>query len=144
LWERRRNQFLQRTNRPLISLSHTLIQWLTRHTLDDIIDDKILVSIRESLRIPELHFDGSSDYGITRIQKIVRSITSGGLMESAEANKDGELIRVHFRCRTSTLKDLTMKLIRSLLSLEGFEEVSREEGVATAIIRFGRTTSLYV
>jgi hypothetical protein len=145
LWKQRKEYHHKHSeSRPIISLSSTLVEWLINHTIEDTISDKILYSIRESFNRYNDLLDDSKGQISECIQGIVEDFVSWGLLETADTKKDGDLIRVHFRCRNTNLKNLSLKLIRAFLSLEGLEEVTREEGVTTAILYFGLSSSLYL
>jgi hypothetical protein len=145
LWKRRKHYHHKRTEtHSLLNLSSILVEWLVNHTIEDIISDKILYSIRESFSRYNGLLDDSKAQLEERIQGIIEDFVSWGILETADTRKDGDLIRVHFRCRNIDLKNLSLKLIRAFLSLEGLEEVTREEGTTTAILYFGLTSSLYL
>lgn len=138
-WHERLEQIAaQGRSRSAITLSPSLLDWLVSHTIEDPISDRTLVSIRESAG---LNADDSSEQQTVhnRIRRTLSVVSTFGLWESSNVSEDGDLVRVQVRCRTPNMKDLSVKLVRSLLMIEGVEEVTREEGVATAILYFGET-----
>lgn len=140
LWRERREQYsLQAGHRGVVTLSPFLLDWLVEHTINDPISDKTLVSIREFSKQTDSGKSGLDVSVLEAVNRAISTIGSSGLWEWSNVVEDGEIVRVQIRCRTSPMKDLSMKLLRSLLALDGVEEIAREEGVATAILHFTRT-----
>jgi hypothetical protein len=143
LWRERREYYsLQAGHRGVVTLSPFLLDWLVENTIDDPIGDKILVSIKEFSRQIDSDKPSSQITLAEAVNNAVSTIGSSGLWEWSNAMQDGDIVRVQIRCRTSPMKDLSMKLLRSLLSMDAIEEIAREEGVVTAVLHFARTQEI--
>lgn len=139
LWrERRERLMLQKGTGSGVVASPALMDWLITHRFEDVISEKTLISIREFAQSDEAFEKARTVESVhERVARIVAMVGSSNIWESSGVMQDGELIRVQMRCRSTPLKDLALKLVRSLLALEGIEEITREEGVATAVAYFG-------
>lgn len=140
LWSERRDYFSSLAqSKGAVRLSPSLIDWLIHNTIDDPISDRVIVSMREYVQqsesVPKLE---GLEPG-AKVRKMTSVLSSYGLYEKSSVIQDGTQIRVKIRSRTEPMKDFAIKLLKSLLGLEGIEEVAREEGVATAILYFRET-----
>lgn len=140
LWRERREYYsLQAGHRGVVTLSPYVLDWLVENTIDDPISDKVLVSIKEFSKQIESNRPSPEMTLTEAVNNAVSTIGSSGLWEWSNVMEDGDIVRVQIRCRTSPTKDLSMKLLRSLLAMEAIEEIAREEGVVTAVLHFTRT-----
>ncbi|UCE11836.1 MAG: hypothetical protein JSW61_07860 [Candidatus Thorarchaeota archaeon] len=138
LWRDRRERLSSQTgHRGVVTLSPSLLDWLVTNTIEDPISDKTLVSIREHAQQLDV-INGEKDTSSVSnlVDRTVSVIGTLGLWEWSNVSADGDMMRVQIRSRTAPMKDLSMKLLRSLLALEKIEEISREEGVASAVLHF--------
>ncbi|MHA1735070.1 MAG: hypothetical protein ACTSYX_09165 [Candidatus Thorarchaeota archaeon] len=143
LWRERRETATEAARREgTVTLSPTLLDWLATHTLEDPISDRILVSFREFAYQTGFAEPAETNSTIDHVKEVMDVVGTTGLWERSRVTQDGELVRVQIRCRTPAMKELGAKMIRALLALEGIEEVSREEGVATTIIYFKQATEV--
>jgi len=137
-WKNRRERFLMQAGQSgRATLCPPLLEWLATHTINDAIGERTLVSIRDFGPQPDVVGSDISMTILDRVRRSALNVTSSGLLEKCNVTADGDLVRVQVRSRTPVIKDLAIKLIRSLLSLDGIEEMSREEGEATAVLYFG-------
>jgi hypothetical protein len=72
------------------------------------------------------------------VQRAALNITSTGLLERCDVKEDGDIIKVQLGARTSSFKDIAIKLLFNLLALDNVEELSREDGKSSAVLHFGR------
>lgn len=136
-WQERCNYFSSLAQgQGTIRLSPSLIDWLIHNTLDDPISDRVIVSMREYVQQSHSLQGLDELEPVGKARRMTSVLSSYGLFEKSDVTEDGAQIRVKVRSRTEPMKDFVIKLLKSLLALEGIEEVAREEGVATAILYF--------
>jgi hypothetical protein len=138
-WKERREELLMKSGRAgNATLPAPLIEWLINHTINDSIGEKTLISIRNSAPQYTPSKPGDELSLLDYVQRAVVNITSTGLLERCHVKEYGDLVSVQLAARTSSFKDIAIKIILNLLSLDGVEEISREEGESTAVLHFGR------
>ncbi|TFF92046.1 hypothetical protein EU546_07915 [Candidatus Thorarchaeota archaeon] len=143
LWLDRRESFSSLArSQGTVRLSPSLMDWLIHNTIADPISDRVIVSIREYVQQSESMQRLVELEPVAKVRKMISLLSSYGLYEKSSVVQDGTQIRVKIRSRTEPMKDLAIKLLKSLLALEGIEEVTREEGVATAIVYFSETRGI--
>lgn len=138
-WKEKREELLMKSGRAgNATLPSPLLDWLITHKIDEPIGEKTLIEIRNSG--PQYTPNEPSEELplIDLVQKATLNITSTGLLERCSVKKDGEIVKVQLGARNSSFKDIAIKLILNLLALDNVEEISREEGEATAVLHFGR------
>jgi hypothetical protein len=138
-WKEKREELLMKSGRAgNATLPSPLLDWLINNTIEDPITEKTLISIRNSgpQYIPTK--PGGEISLLDYVQRATLNVTSTGLLERCQVMEDGELIAVQLGARSSSFKDLAIKIILNLLSLDGVEEISREEGESNAVLHFGR------
>lgn len=135
-WKEKREELLMKSGRAgNATLPAPLLDWLITHTLDDPISETTLIEIRNSG--PQYTPSNEELTLFDHVQKNALNITSTGLLERCDVKKDGDLVKVQLGARTTSFKDIAIKLMRNLLSLDRIEEISREEGKTTAVLYFG-------
>ncbi|MFX1605351.1 MAG: hypothetical protein ACFFDD_05540 [Promethearchaeota archaeon] len=138
-WKEKREELLMKSGRVgNATLPAPLLDWLINNTIDDPIGEKTLISIKNSgpQYIPTK--PGGELSLMDYVQRAALNITSTGLLERCQVMEEGEFVTVRLGARTSSFKDISIKIILNLLSLDGIEEISREEGESTAVLHFGR------
>jgi hypothetical protein len=140
LWrERRERLILQKGAASGVVVSPALMDWLITHKFEDTMSERTLISIREFAQSDETFETLQATETLQdKVARVVSMVGLSNIWGSSNVIQDGELVRVQIRCRSTPLKDLALKLVRSLLALEGIEEISREQGVATAVLYFGK------
>ncbi|MGY5876921.1 MAG: hypothetical protein RTU30_14320 [Candidatus Thorarchaeota archaeon] len=138
LWQERREVMLMQAGQSgSITLNPSLLEWLTKYTIDDALDERTVVGIRDYIDQIDPHRLETPTTIADRVKKVALGVTSLGLLEKCDVRTDNDLTRVQLRSRTSFMKDLGLKLLLALLRLEGVDEIAREEGVSTAVLYFG-------
>ena len=138
-WKEKREELLMKSGRAgNATLPSPLLDWLITHTIDDPIGEKTLIGIRNSGPQYTPAKPGGELSLLDHVQKATLNITSTGLLERCDVKEDGEIIKVQLGARTSSFKDIAIKLMLNLLALDNVEEISREEGKSSAVLHFGR------
>ncbi len=138
-WKEKREELLMKSGRvENVTLPSPLIDWLIDHTINDPISEKTLISIRNSGPQYTPAIPGGELSLLDYVQRAALNITSTRLLERCKVMQDGDHVAVQMGARKSSFKDIAIKLLLNLLSLDGVEEISREEGESTAVLHFGR------
>ncbi len=137
-WKERRDELLMKTGRAgEVILSSPLLDWLITHTIDDPMSEKTLIGMRNAAP-PYTPPKPSSELSLfDQVQRTSLIITPTRLLERCDVKADGDLVRVQLGARSSSFKDIAIKLMLNLLALDKVEEISREEGESTAVLYFG-------
>ncbi|MHA2023668.1 MAG: hypothetical protein ACTSWQ_08415 [Candidatus Thorarchaeota archaeon] len=137
-WKEKREHLLMKSGRAgNATLPSPLLEWLINHTIDDPMSEKTLIGIRNSGPQYIPFSQGAKQSVLDHVQRSTLNITSTGLLERCDVKEDGDLIKVQLGARTSSFKDLAIKLLVNLLALNRIEEMSREEGESSAVLYFG-------
>lgn len=138
-WKEKREELLMKSGRAgNATLPSPLIDWLISHTIDDPISEKTLIGIRNFGPQYTPTKQGGELSLFDYVQKAALNITSTGLLERCDVKEDGDIIKVQLGARTSSFKDIAIKLLLNLLALDNVEELSREDGKSSAVLHFGR------
>jgi hypothetical protein len=138
LWQERREVMLMRAGQSgSITLNPSLLEWLMNYTINDVLDERTVVSIRDYIEQIDPRGPEIPTSIVDRVKRAALGVTSLGLLEKCDVRTENELTRVQLRSRTSFMKDLGLKLLLALLRFEGVDEFGREEGVSTAVLYFG-------
>ncbi|MHA1135848.1 MAG: hypothetical protein ACTSSE_05110 [Candidatus Thorarchaeota archaeon] len=138
-WKEKREELLMKSGRAgNATLPSPLIDWLITHTIDDPIGEKTLIGIRNSGPQYTVTKQGGDLSLLDYVQKASLNISSTGLLERCDVKQDGDIIKVQLGARTSSFKEIAIKLLLNLLALDNVEELSREEGKSSAVLHFGR------
>ncbi len=138
LWQERREVILMRAGQSgSITLNPSLLEWLMNYTINDVLDERTVVSIRDYIEQIDPRGPEIPTSIVDRVKRVALGVTALGLFEKCDVRTENELTRVQLRSRTSFMKDLGLKLLLALLRFEGVDEFAREEGVSTAVLYFG-------
>jgi hypothetical protein len=143
MWDERREALLVNSGRNgAITLNPSLLEWLAAHNIDDALDEKTVVGVRNFIETVNPVDPGDSASVLKRVKRAATGIMSLGLLEKCDVRSEGDVVRVQMRSRTSLMKDMGMKVLRALLSMEGIDEFTREEGVSSAVLYVGEKTEV--
>ncbi|MFW9864329.1 MAG: hypothetical protein ACFFET_18735, partial [Candidatus Thorarchaeota archaeon] len=138
LWQERREVMLMQAGQSgSVTLSPSLLEWLMKHTINDALDERTIVSVRDYIEQIDPHGLDAPTSIVETVKRAALGVTSLGLLEKCDVRIENELTRVQLRSRTDFMKDLGLKILLALLRFEGVDEFAREEGVSTAVLYFG-------
>ena len=143
MWDKRREALLLKDSRyGAITLNPSMLEWLAAHSIDDALDEKTVVGVRNFIETVNPVNPEDSASVLRRVKRAATGLMSLGLLEKCDVRSEGDLVRVQMRSRTSLMKDMGMKLLRALLSMESIDEFTREEGVSSAVLYVGEKTEV--
>lgn len=138
MWDDRREALLLRAGRNgAITLNPSLLEWLAAHKIGDALDEKTVVGVRNFIEHIDPVDSGAPNSVLERVRRAGIGVTSFGFLEKCDVRSEGDLVRVQMRSRTSLMKDMGVKLLSALLSMENIDEFTREEGVTSAVLYVG-------
>jgi len=138
MWDNRREALLLKAGRDgAITLNPSLLEWLAAHDIGDALDEKTVVGVRNFIEHMDPVDSGAANSVFERARRAGIGVTSFGLLEKCDVRSEGDLVRVQMRSRTSLMKDMGVKLLRALLSMENIDEFTREDGVTSAVLYVG-------
>ncbi|UCH05316.1 MAG: hypothetical protein JSW05_03905 [Candidatus Thorarchaeota archaeon] len=138
MWDNRREAFLLKAGQDgAITLNPSLLEWLAEHNIGDALDEKTIVGVRNFMEHIDPLDSGAPNGVLERVRRAGIGVTSFGLLEKCDVRSEGDLVRVQMRSRTSLMKDMGVKILRALLTMENIDEFTREEGVTSAVLYVG-------
>ncbi|MFX1602574.1 MAG: hypothetical protein ACFFCK_03755 [Promethearchaeota archaeon] len=138
MWDNRREALLLKAGQDgAITLNPSLLEWLAAHNIGDALDERTVVGVRNFMEHIDPVDSGAPNSVLERVRRAGVGVTSFGLLEKCDVRSEGDLVRVQMRSRTSLMKDMGVKLLRALLTMENIDEFTREEGVTSAVLYVG-------